>query len=97
MTCGLEMPITTYMQGLGFVAKSFLAVSDRKITDSAWGQKVRGVSQDRLISDTGSFILKFTRRTLETEHFSSVFEVFDPLDFEIGVKNAHETQIFSIL
>ena len=80
------MLITTYMQGLGFLAKSFLAVSDPKITDLAWGKKVRGVFPDRLISKKCSFIWKFTRRTLKTEYFSSVFEVFDPLDFEIGVK-----------
>ena len=80
------MLITTYMQGLGFLAKSFLAVSDPKITDLAWGKKVRGVFPDRLISKKCSFIWKFTRRTFKTEHFSPVFEVFDPLDFEIGVK-----------
>ena len=74
------------MQGLGFLAKSFLAVSDPKITDLVWGKKVRGVFPDRLISKKCSFIWKFARRTLKTEYFSSVFEVFDPLDFEIGVK-----------
>ena len=74
------------MQGLGFLAKSFLAVSDRKITDLAWGKKVRGVFPDRLISKKCSFIWKFTRRTLKTEYFFPVFEFFDPLDFEIGVK-----------
>ena len=91
------MLITTYMQGLGFLAKSFLAVSDPKITDLAWGKKVRGVFPDRLISKKCSFIWKFTGRTLENEHFSSVFGLFDPLNFEIGVKNARETHIFSIL
>ena len=91
------MLITTYIQGLGFLAKSFLAVSDPKITDLAWEKKVRGVFPDRLISKKHSFIWKCTRRTLKTEHFSSVFEVFDPLDFEIGVKSTRETQIFSIL
>ena len=78
------MLITTYMQGLGFLAKSFLAVSDPKITDLAWGKKVRGVFPDRLISKKCSFIWKFTRRTLKTEHVSSVFDVFDPLRLEAG-------------
>ena len=91
------MLITTYMQGLGFLAKSFLAVSDPKITDLAWGKKVRRVFLDRLISQKCSFIWKFTGRTLKNEHCSSVFEVFDPLDFGICVKNAREMQIFSIL
>ena len=73
------------MQGLGFLAKSFLAVSDPKITDLAWGKKVRGVFPDRLISKKCSFIWKFTRRTLKTEHVSSVFDVFDPLRLQGGV------------
>ena len=85
MACRLEMLITTYMQGLGFLAKSFLAVSDPKITDLAWGKKVRGVFPDRLISKKCSFIWKFTRRTLKTEHFSSVFDVFDPLRLQGGI------------
>ena len=84
MACRLEMLITTYMQGLGFLAKSFLAVSDPKITDLAWGKKVRGVFPDRLISKKCSFIWKFTRRTLKIEYFSSVFDVFDPLRLQGG-------------
>ena len=45
-----------------------------------------GVVPDRLVSQNCTFIWKFTGRTLESEHFSSVFEGFDFLDFEIGVK-----------
>ena len=56
-----------------------------------------GVVPDRLVSQNCTFIWKFTGRTLESGHFSSVFEGLDFLDFEIGVKNARETQIFSIL
>ena len=80
------MPITPYMQSLGFLAKFFLATSDRKITDLAGGKKVRRVFPDRLISQKCNFIWKFTRRILEHEHFFKVFEVSDPLDFEIGAK-----------
>ena len=38
----------------------------------------------RLVSKKCSFIWKFTGQTLENEHFSSVFEVFDPLGFYAG-------------
>ena len=82
---------------LHFLLKFVFAASDWKITDLAWGKKVRRVFLDRLVSKKCSFIWKFTGRTLKNEHFSSVFEVFDPLDFEIGVKTAHEMQVFTTL
>ena len=72
------MLITTYMQSLASLAKSFLLVPDRKIPDLAWGKKVWRVFPDRLISKKCSFIWEFTRRTLKNEHFSSVFAVFVP-------------------
>ena len=82
---------------LHFLLKFVFAASDWKITDLAGGKKVRRVFLMRLVSKKCSFIWKFTGQTLENEHFSSVFEVFDPLDFGICVKNAREMQIFSIL
>ena len=64
---------------LHFLLKFVFAASDWKITDLAWGKKVRRVFLMRLVSKKCSFICKFTGQTLENKHFSSVFEVFDPL------------------
>ena len=71
---------------LHFLLKFVFAASDWKITDLAGGKTVRRVFLMRLVSKQCSFIWKFTGRTLKHEHFSPVFEVFDPLDFEIGIK-----------
>ena len=77
--------------------KLVFATSERKIADSAGGKRVRGVRPDRLISKNRSFIWEFTGQSLKTGHFSPVFGVFDPLDFELMQKNAREMHIFSML
>ena len=77
--------------------KLVFATSERKIADSSGGKRIRGVRPDRLISKNCSFIWEFTGRPLKNGHFSPVFGVFDPLDFEIGAKNAREMHIFSML
>ena len=63
---------------LHFLLKFVFAASDWKITDLAGGKKVRRVFLMRLVSKKCRFIWKFTGQTLENEHFSSVFGVFDP-------------------
>ena len=65
----------------GFLARSFLAASDRKNADSEGGKKVGGVRPDRLISKNRDFIWEFTGRSLKTGHASPVFGVFEPLGF----------------
>ena len=43
------------------------------------------------------FYMGIYRLNLKNVHFSPVFCVFDPLDFEIRAKNTRKTQMFSIL
>ena len=62
----------------GFLARSFLAASDRKIAEPGGGKRVRRVRPDRLVNKNCSFIWEFTGRSLKTGHFSPVFGVFDP-------------------
>ena len=63
----------------GVFHKLFCATSDREIADLAGGKRIRRVRPDRLISKNHSFIWEFTGGSLKTEHFASVFGVFDPL------------------
>ena len=59
----------------GFLARSVLAASDRKIADSAGGNRVRRVRPDRLISKNRSFIWKFTGQSPKNWIFPPVFGV----------------------
>ena len=79
----LGMLTMTSMQGVAFLAKFFSAVWERKITEAIGAKKVWGVCPDRLAIKNCSFIWTCTGQTLETEHFSPAFDVFDPLGFEI--------------
>jgi len=80
-----------------FSVSSFFAMPDPKIAEPGGGKRVQGVCPDCLISKNCSFILEFTGRSLKTLHFSTVFGVFDPLDFKMDAKSAREPHIFSIV
>ena len=81
----LEMLITTYMQSLGFLAKLVFCDLGQENPRFSLGEKStegfpRSAYKPKMQLHMGIYT------PLENELFSAVFEVFDPLDFEIGAE-----------